>query len=202
MGIRRFVAAGLGNPGSEYAKHRHNVGFMALDELASSGPGPHVWRKARERALVLEPAFEEGRVTLVKPQTFMNLSGESVAPILRRNGLQPGDLVVVHDDLDLAFGTIRLKSGGGDGGHKGVRSIAQCLGSKDFLRVRLGIGRPPEGVSAERFVLCPFSAVEAESLPELLKRASAAVRLLMSGTLEEAMRAVHSVRALPPFLQP
>jgi peptidyl-tRNA hydrolase, PTH1 family len=192
MGIRRFVAAGLGNPGPEYARHRHNIGFMALDELVSSDPGPHVWRQARERAHVLELSLAEGRVTLVKPQTFMNLSGEAVIPILKRRGRLPEELVVVHDDLDLAFGTVRLKCGGGDGGHKGVRSIAQCLGSKDFLRVRMGIGRPPEGISAERFVLSPFSPEEAKSLPEFLRRAVDAVRLLMSGTLESAMRVVHS----------
>jgi peptidyl-tRNA hydrolase, PTH1 family len=131
---------------------------------------------------------------LVKPQTYMHLSGKAVAPVLRRLNANPGNMIVIHDDLDLALGRVRIKVGGGDGGHKGVRSIADSLRFRDFIRVRLGIGRPPPGVTPEEFVLANFEEEEKPLVKDLLTMASCAVRLILRLGLEHARNEIHASR--------
>ena len=163
---KQIVIVGLGNPGKNYSRQRHNLGFRVVDELAQEGACS--WKDNRQKALVCEAGIDTTGVFLVKPQTFMNLSGHAVEPILRRLNADPGRMIVVHDDLDLAPGKVRIKIGGGDGGHKGVRSIADSLRFRDFIRVRLGVGRPPEGTSAEEFVLNSFREEEEDLSKDLV----------------------------------
>ncbi|MCA1960935.1 MAG: aminoacyl-tRNA hydrolase [Desulfomonile sp.] len=184
------VVVGLGNPGRKYAWHRHNVGFMVVDRLAHQAGG--TWSKAKEKAFTSRVLIEGLPVVLVKPQTYMNASGQAVGPIVRRLSADPTQMVVIHDDLDLVPGRIRIKSGGGDGGHKGVRSIADSLRLKDFIRVRLGVGRPPEGMSAEEFVLSPFGQDERERLSEQISTAAEAVALIVTEGMEKAKNVIHS----------
>ena len=190
------LVIGLGNPGKEYAETRHNLGFMVVDRLAEDERAP--WRKARENALVSDIRIDDVAVRLVKPQTYMNLSGRAVAPIVRRLGLDPSRMIVVHDDLDLALGTVRIKSGGGDGGHRGVRSIAEILQSREFVRVRMGIGRPPAGVDPEEFVLSAFTREEAEGLPEHVSSGDQAVRFIATLGTEGARKLVHAGKMMAP----
>lgn len=131
---------------------------------------------------------------LVKPQTFMNLSGKAVVTILSRVKADPAGMIVVHDDLDLSLGKVRIKVGGGDGGHKGVRSIADSLRFRDFIRVRLGVGRPPTGVSPEEFVLSPFLAEENDICEGLIETACEAVRSILIHGVERAQNLVHPVK--------
>lgn len=187
---RPVVVVGLGNPGRGYARHRHNVGFMVVDRLAEQVRG--TWSKSKEKAFTSRVLVESIPVILVKPQTYMNASGQAVGPIVRRLNADPSQMVVVHDDLDLAAGRIRIKSGGGDGGHKGIRSIADSLRFRDFIRVRLGVGRPPEGVSAEEFVLSPFDQEEREQLSEQIAAAIEAVGLILTEGMEKAKNVIHS----------
>ncbi len=154
MGCRLIV--GLGNPGKKYQNHRHNVGFQVLDELARR-ERIRLWRRSC-RARVGRGNLAGHSVVLAKPQTFMNRSGDAVAPLLRRYGCSPESLIVVHDDLDLSEGRIKLKQGGGHGGHKGLRSIIEKCGSPDFVRVRIGIGRPKGGEDPAEYVLRNFSS--------------------------------------------
>lgn len=165
--------AGLGNPGAEYAAHRHNIGFMVLDVLARLWDAPPwtIEKGIFEMTTVRPP----GRaVVLLKPLLYMNRSGIAVAHFLSRTDMEPGNLIAVHDDIDMAFGKLRLKSGGGHGGHNGVRSLMDELGTGDFRRVKLGVGRPPEGVDAAGHVLGPFTPEELEKLPEFLNRGAEA----------------------------
>lgn len=149
---------GLGNPGAEYHGTRHNVGFEIVDLLARRHLGS--WRTSRQRAEVCEVQTAAGRILLAKPQTYMNLAGESVKAILRHAVLDVDALLVVHDELDLALGTVRIKSGGGTAGHNGLKSVVSCLGTKDFARIRLGIGRPPGRMPGADFVLKRFRSDE------------------------------------------
>jgi PTH1 family peptidyl-tRNA hydrolase len=174
-----YLVVGLGNPGRQYEGNRHNVGFMVVDELR------------RDAALVdyrdkWSGAFAKGAdLAILKPMTFMNLSGESVQPAAAFLAIDPAHLVVVHDELDLPFGDVRLKLGGGHAGHNGLRSIMQRLGSPDFVRVRVGIGRPPPGFQGEvaAYVLSDFDASERAELPDVVSRAvTAAKRVLAEGT--------------------
>ena len=129
---------------------------------------------------------------LAKPQTYMNLSGKAVAPLVRRIYADPAGIIVIHDDLDLAPGRIRIKVGGGDGGHKGIRSIADSLRFRDFTRVRLGVGRPPAGVQPEEFVLTPFAPEEEETASDLIAGGSRAVRLVIQHGAEQAQNMIHT----------
>lgn len=187
---RPVVVVGLGNPGRGYSRHRHNVGFLVADRLARDARGS--WSKARERALTSRILIESVPVVLVKPQTFMNASGQAVGRLVQRLNADPSLMVVIHDDIDLALGRIRIKSGGGDGGHKGVRSIADSLRFRDFIRVRLGVGRPPEGVSAEEFVLSPFEEAELDLVSEQIAAAVDAVHLVVTHGMEKAKNILHS----------
>ncbi len=177
---------GLGNPGNQYARHRHNLGFMVLDELAGSLP----WKITREKSLICEVKLEDETLILMKPLTFMNLSGKAVAPLMSRVNADPSRMIVVHDDLDLAQGRVRIKIGGGDGGHKGIRSIVDSLSFKDFIRVRIGIGRPPAGVTAEEYVLTAFE--EDDVRKDLVQIGCRAVRLILEHGIEYAQQILHS----------
>lgn len=189
---KRILVVGLGNPGRGYARHRHNLGFMVVDELARQEHGS--WTSNREKSLVCEVRVENSRLILVKPQTYMNLSGKAVGPVVRRLGVDPAEMIVIHDDLDLAEGRIRVKVGGGDGGHKGVRSIADSLRFRDFVRLRLGIGRPPSGVSPEDYVLSGFPPEEQAGVDELVHLGVHAVRIVVAAGVEEAQNMIHSGR--------
>ncbi len=189
---KRIVIVGLGNPGKGYARHRHNLGFMIVDRLAEESRGS--WSKNKDKTLVCETDIENEAAVLVKPQTYMNLSGKAVAPIVERHKETTSRMIVIHDDLDLTPGRVRVKVGGGDGGHKGVRSIADSLRFRDFIRVRLGIGRPPEGVSPEEFVLKPFDPQEQAVLEQLVELGCQAVRLIVLQGVEPTQNLLHSGR--------
>ncbi|MGA8113911.1 MAG: aminoacyl-tRNA hydrolase [Actinocatenispora sp.] len=189
-----YLIVGLGNPGPEYATHRHNVGFMVVDLLAER-IGGRFKRHGRTRAQVCEgwlggPGGE--KVILVKPQSFMNLAGGPVAGMAGFYNTGLDRLVVVHDELDLPFGTVRLKRGGGEGGHNGLRSISRSMSGKDYARVRFGIGRPPGRQDPADFVLRPFSAVERKEFDFLVDRAADAVEAVVQHGLEWAQNAFHA----------
>lgn len=183
------LIVGLGNPGEKYRLHRHNMGFLVLDQLALQVKIPISQKGFGAR-------YGTGRihdisVLLAEPLTFMNLSGTAVKRLMDYFKADLEDLIVVHDDLDLPFMTIRLKTGGGHGGHKGLMSIMDHLGGADFLRVRLGIGKPSEKALVESYVLHPFSDAEMKSLPNITTEASHAVVEMVSSGIEAAMRKYH-----------
>jgi len=187
-----FLVVGLGNPGPGYAGNRHNVGAMALDELAGRAgiklaPG----KGARSRAVSGEGRLAGRRVILAQPLTYMNESGGPVRGLLDYHSVDPADLVVLHDELDIGFASVRLKLGGGEGGHNGLRSITKALGTKDYLRVRIGIGRPPGRQDPADFVLKDFSSTERKELALLLVEAADAAELLLAQGLEAAQNVVH-----------
>jgi len=162
--MKLFV--GLGNPGAKYARNRHNIGFMAVDRIAEDH-GFSPWR-AKFQGLVSEGRLGRERVVLLKPETFMNLSGQSVGEAMRFFKLEPGDVTVFHDELDLAPGKLRLKQGGGHAGHNGLRSIHGHIGP-DYARVRLGIGHPGHKDRVAHFVLTDFTKADADWLDDLLR---------------------------------
>jgi PTH1 family peptidyl-tRNA hydrolase len=189
-----WLVVGLGNPGPGYAGHRHNVGQMALAELAHRVSATFKSHKAN--ATVAEARLSPGgpKLILAKPNSFMNLSGGPVAQLLRFYDLDASRLIVLHDELDIPFDTVRLKSGGGHGGHNGVRDIAAAIGTPDFVRVRIGIGRPPGRQDAADFVLKPFTGVEREVLPSLLSDAADATELVITEGLLAAQARFHAPR--------
>jgi PTH1 family peptidyl-tRNA hydrolase len=182
------LLAGLGNPGAKYVTTRHNVGFMVIDHLARR-QGVTLSRKSFN-GLLGELSCWGNRLFLLKPQTFMNLSGHSVAAALRFHKLPLSDLIVIHDELDIPFGRIKLKQGGGHGGHNGLRSLMQELGSGDFTRVRVGIGRPDRG-DASDYVLSPFSKDDQSALAPLLDGVVDCLQLLVTEGLPKAMSIYH-----------
>lgn len=185
-----LLIVGLGNPGPDYAGNRHNVGFMVADELAGRVGGK--FKSHKTGAEVLEGRLADRRVVLAKPRTFMNLSGGPVAGLARFYKATPGTLIVVHDELDIPFATLRLKLGGGENGHNGLRSISKSLGTRDYYRVRFGIGRPPGRMDPADFVLRDFSSTERKELPFALDRAADAVEALASKGLEVAQNLFHA----------
>ena len=187
-----WLVVGLGNPGPGYAGHRHNVGQMALAELAHRTSATFKTHKAN--ASVAEARLSPGgpKLILAKPNSFMNLSGGPVAQLMRFYDLDAANLIVLHDELDIPFDTIRLKSGGGHGGHNGVRDIAAAIGTPDFTRVRIGIGRPPGRQDAADFVLKPFTGAEREVLPSLLADAADATELVITEGLLAAQTRFHA----------
>ncbi|ACH39770.1 peptidyl-tRNA hydrolase [Citrifermentans bemidjiense Bem] len=178
------LIVGLGNPGPKYSWTRHNAGFMVLDRLASLS-GIQVTRKAFS-GLSGDGNWSSERVYLLKPQTFMNLSGRSVAEALRFYKLSLSDLIVIHDDLDIPFGKVKLKEGGGHGGHNGLRSLAQELGSSAYARIRVGIGRPVHG-DVVNFVLTNFAKEEMDSLLEVLDTSVDALEMMIKEGMPKAM---------------
>src|SRR6266568_7786852 len=185
----RWLIAGLGNPGPGYAGNRHNAGFMAADLLA--GRIGARFKRDRSRAAVATGRLAGLPVTLAKPQTFMNLSGGPVASLRSFYKLPPEQIVVVHDELDIPFGAVRLKLGGGDNGHNGLRSITQALGTRDYYRVRFGIGRPPGRMDPAVYVLRDFSAAERKDLPLFIDRCADATETLIAKGLAGAQNIYH-----------
>jgi PTH1 family peptidyl-tRNA hydrolase len=179
------ILVGLGNPGRDYARSRHNVGFMCIDRLAVQLNA--TGRKVQSKALVCTALHEGRRILLAKPQTYMNLSGHSVQGLARFFKLPLECLLVAHDDLDLPFGTIRLRPGGGPGGQKGVASAIERLGSRDFARLRIGIGRPPGRMDPADYVLQDFAAREIDELSEILDRAAKSALVFVMEGIEAAM---------------
>ena len=180
----RQLVVGLGNPGPRYERTRHNAGFLVLDALAERIGGR--FKAHKSHADVLEGRLAGLPVVLAKPQSFMNDSGGPVAGLARFYKVPVSSVTVVHDDLDLPYGTLRLKIGGGDGGHNGLRSMSTSLSSKDYARVRFGIGRPPGRQDAADYVLREFAAAERKDLGYFLDRAADAVEVLLSDGLEAA----------------
>ncbi|MEI6205981.1 MAG: aminoacyl-tRNA hydrolase [Desulfuromonadales bacterium] len=179
-----FIIAGLGNPGPQYQWTRHNAGFFFLDRLASQ-EGIAVTRKTFS-SLVGEWSHNGHRLILIKPQTFMNLSGRAVMQALQFHKLPASQLIVVHDELDIPFGAARLKQGGGHGGHNGLRSIMELLGKGDFIRLRIGIGRPPHG-DTSGYVLGNVPPDQMEQLPRVLDGGRDMVELMLDEGLPKAM---------------
>jgi PTH1 family peptidyl-tRNA hydrolase len=186
-----LLVVGLGNPGPQYAKTRHNVGFMVADLLAGRmGAAFKVHKKSG--AEIVTGRLGHRPVVLAKPRTYMNESGRQVGPLAKFYSVSPADLIVIHDELDIDFGQIRLKLGGGEGGHNGLRSVVNALGTKDFQRVRIGIGRPPGRKDPAAFVLENFSAAERPEVPTLCEMAADACELLIESGLEPAQNQVHA----------
>ena len=187
-----FLVVGLGNPGPAYAGNRHNVGAMVLDELAArAGVKLSPGKGKRARTLIGEGRLAGRRVVLARPTAYMNESGGPVRGLLDYHSIPPTDLVVLHDELDIPFAAVRLKRGGGEGGHNGLRSITRSTGTKDYLRVRVGIGRPPGRQDPADFVLKDFSATERKELDLLVAEAADAAEELLAQGLEAAQNVVH-----------
>jgi peptidyl-tRNA hydrolase, PTH1 family len=185
----RWLIVGLGNPGPEYSRNRHNVGFHVADELAERAGAR--FKRDRSRAKVATGRLASTPVILAKPMSFMNASGRSVAA-LRNFYKVPGDrIVVIHDELDIPFADVRLKFGGGDNGHNGLRSVTSALGSRDYYRIRIGIGRPPGRMDPADFVLRDFNAAERDAVLDLVDRSADAAEVLIQRGLAVAQNEFH-----------
>jgi len=177
----QWLVVGLGNPGEKYAATRHNVGYMALDELAGElAPVPGV------KALV---KVRDG-VAYARSTTYMNTSGEAVGPLAEQLGVAPERIIVVHDELDLPAGKVRVKLGGNENGHNGLKSITEHLGTRDYLRVRMGIGRPPQGMAVPDWVLSPIEG----DISGQVALAAKAVQLIVSEGVAKAQNVIHATR--------
>lgn len=179
------LIAGLGNPGTQYQNHRHNIGFRVIDYLSKNHHIP--LSKKRFHALYGIGQIDSREILLLKPMTFMNRSGVAIRETLDFFKLIPEDLIVIHDDLDLPFGRLRFKRKGGDGGHQGVRSIIESLGRNTFVRLKIGIGRPPIGMDPAEYVLSSFSEEEKVHLEEIFCRVSQALVVMLLEGIEKAM---------------
>ena len=189
------ILVGLGNPGADYARSRHNVGFMVLDAYAKSLAVS--FRKSSPRIHTAHGTVQgrnrnDERVILAKPQAYMNRSGSAVLELLRETGAEPSDLLVVHDELDLDLGRLRLKSKGGHGGHRGVQSIIASLQTHQFYRLRVGIGRPPAHQAADKYVLSVFLPEERSVVQETIKRSVTALDCFIKEGPEATMNRFHS----------
>jgi PTH1 family peptidyl-tRNA hydrolase len=192
--VEAWLVVGLGNPGPRYEATRHNVGQRVVDELAARRG--ETFRAHRSHARVAETWLRPGgaKLVLAKPSSFMNVSGGPVASLTDYYGIAPDHVVIVHDELDIPFDTLRLKVGGGHGGHNGVRDVAKALDTPDFARVRVGIGRPPGRQDPADWVLEPFGAPERKTLPVLVSEAADAVEQLIAEGLSEAQQTHHAPR--------
>lgn len=188
-----WLVVGLGNPGPEYAATRHNIGQMVLDELAVV-VGGNFKKHSKVRAQVLEGRLGMGgeKVVLAKPLTYMNVSGGPVSALAQFYGIDPEKIIVVHDELDIPFDSIKLKIGGGEGGHNGLRDISKALGTKNYYRVRTGIGRPPGQMQTADFVLKPFTTAEKKDLPFLISNAADATEMLIKEGLLATQQRYHT----------
>lgn len=180
-----YLLAGLGNPGREFRQNRHNIGFMLIDHLARR------WdltiSRMQSEALIADGRVDEKKIYLVKPQTFMNLVGRSVASLARYYRVPPSNLIVIYDELDLPLGTVRIRPEGGPGGHKGMTSIIDALQSNRIPRMRIGIGRPPGKMDPAAFVLQNFLAEDADLLEMTLQRSADCIHTLLFNGIEAAM---------------
>ena len=191
-----YLVVGLGNPGKKYERNRHNVGFMVVERLARSHGLPDFKEKFSAVWTKGEIAAGGGRhpVALLEPQTYMNLSGDSVQPAAAFLKVDPSHVIVVHDELDLPWQDVRLKVGGGHAGHNGLRSIIQRLGTPEFIRVRVGVGRPPPGFRGDvaDYVLADFDALEKSELPDVVDRAVLAIEKVVAEGIAPAMNSVNT----------
>jgi peptidyl-tRNA hydrolase, PTH1 family len=181
----RWVIAGLGNPGEEYLRSRHNAGFRVVERIAKSKHAQFDRRKFK--GMIAEAELAGARALLVKPQTYYNGSGECLAAVLGYYKVPPSRLIVVHDELDLEAGRLRLKQGGSDAGNRGVRSIEQSLSTPDFIRVRVGVSRPPGARESKDYLLESMSAEARANLDSSIQRAAEAVEAIVADGLERAM---------------
>jgi PTH1 family peptidyl-tRNA hydrolase len=182
-----YLLLGLGNPGREYEKTRHNIGFHTLAEFAEQHRFPEFRLEKKFKAEISIGDLAGKKIILAKPQTFMNLSGEATRALLDFFKLEPSQVIATYDDVDLPFGTLRIRETGGSGGHNGVKSLIAHLGTEDFPRVRIGVGNELlEQIPTDKFVLANFSAEEAKQLPEILQNAAAALTELVQNGLESA----------------
>ena len=190
-----WLIVGLGNPGTEYAHNRHNVGQMVLDELSARVGGG--FKSHKSRAQVLEGRLGIGgpRVVLAKPLSYMNVSGGPVSALAKFYDVDPAHVIAVHDEIDIPFNTVKLKIGGGEGGHNGLRDISKALATKDYLRVRVGVGRPPGRMDTADFVLRDFATAEKKELPFLIDAAADAVEALVRDGLQAAQQKFHPAKA-------
>jgi len=186
-----WLVVGLGNPGPTYAKTRHNIGYMVADALAARMDGSFKKHKSG-RGEVIEGRLAGERVVLGRARSYMNESGGPVSTLAKFYGVEPDRLIVIHDELDLDFGRLRVKLGGGDNGHNGLRSIRQSLGTGDFFRVRCGIGRPPGRQTVEDYVLKPYSSVERKDLPTTIDVAADAIESLITVGLDRTQGAFNT----------
>ncbi|MYM20009.1 aminoacyl-tRNA hydrolase [Brevibacterium sp. 5221] len=191
-----WLIAGLGNPGRQYEGTRHSIGQLVIDELVHRAGGRLTSTKARVVAAVERVGARGGvpgpRAVLVKPLTYMNVSGPPIAQLAKFYSVPPERVVAIHDDVDLPFEAIRLKLGGGEGGHNGLRSLTQALGTKDYLRLRAGVGRPPGRMDTADFVLQRFSAGEQQTLPIFVGELADALEELLADGLEATQQRWHS----------
>jgi PTH1 family peptidyl-tRNA hydrolase len=188
----RMVVAGLGNPGSRYENTPHNVGFAAVEEFAARRKDS-LRRSLRFRARICKTAFDDTEVMLVQPLTYMNNSGSVVAAVLRYRGLLPDDLVIVSDDADLGLGRLRIRQAGSSGGHKGIESVIQNLGTGGFTRVRIGIGRGRDRAELIEHVLTPFSVEENKLVAEMIRLSADAMEHIIAAGVESAMNKFNGV---------
>jgi PTH1 family peptidyl-tRNA hydrolase len=192
-----WLVVGLGNPGPQYAGNRHNVGQMVLDVLARRMNGTFTSHKARAQVLdgrlgTLPGGAPGPRAILAKPGSYMNVSGGPVGALVKFYDVDPSHLLVVHDELDLPADTLRLKQGGGEGGHNGLKSISSAIGTKDYVRLRVGIGRPPGRMDPADYVLKDFPAAERAELGVTLEEAADAVEEVLALGLEKAQQRLHT----------
>ncbi len=187
-----WLVVGLGNPGPGYSRNRHNIGHMVVDELANRCGGKFKTHKAR--AAVLEGRLEIGgpRIVLAKPLTYMNLSGGPTSALANFYDISAENVIAVHDEIDLPFNTVKLKRGGGEGGHNGLRDISKALGTKDYLRVRIGVGRPPDRMIASDYVLRDFPSAERGEVPLLISDGADATEMLVNEGLLATQQRFHS----------
>jgi len=190
-----LLVVGLGNPGSEYAFTRHNAGFMVVDELARR-LGVAVDRE-KWQAYSGQSSLWGDKICFLKPDTYMNLSGKAVARYVDFYKALPQQILVVHDDLDMASGRVKMVAGGGAGGHNGIRSVVECLGTRDFLRLKLGIGRPGQGgvyagIPVEKYVLSPFSSAEQHALEQSVGLIETGLEYLVRDGLAKAMNLLNT----------
>jgi PTH1 family peptidyl-tRNA hydrolase len=186
-----WLVIGLGNPGAQYAGTRHNAGYMVVDLLADRHGAP--LRSHKAKADAAQVRFGPASVVLARTRSYMNVSGPPVAALRSFYKVDPDRVIVVHDELDLPFGTVRIKRGGGDNGHNGLRSVTSSLGTRDYLRVRFGIGRPPGRMDPADYVLRDFATPERKELPVLVDRAADAVEALVAEGLEATQNRFHAL---------
>ncbi|MDW7674886.1 MAG: aminoacyl-tRNA hydrolase [Bacillota bacterium] len=179
------LIVGLGNPGKKYELTKHNIGFLIVDQLADEFG--HAEFKEKNKVQLTEGTIKNEKVLFVKPQTFMNLSGHGVAPIANFYKIEPQDILIIYDDLDLEFGSIRLRKKGGAGGHNGMKSLIQMLGTEEFLRLKVGIGRPPQGWQTADYVLSRFTDEEWPAMENAIKKSVKAVTALITEGIDQAM---------------
>ncbi|MHB8133416.1 MAG: aminoacyl-tRNA hydrolase [Anaerolineaceae bacterium] len=182
---KTILIVGLGNPGKQYVGNRHNVGFMAVDYIINQFQ--FKGKKVKSKSIVVEGRYKQFKLIFSKPQTYMNLSGVSISGLVKFHKIPLNQLLVIHDDIDLPFGVIRLRPSGGAGGQKGLGSIIERLGTKEFARLRIGVGRPPGRMDAAEYVLKDFIKSEKEEIPFILNTVYQSVRVFLDSGLEIAM---------------